>query len=162
MSEQKLNEVIRKAATDLDFRHRLIKMPRAVLMEEGFDLPADKKVVILESTDDLFYFILPPFEKGKEPDAVSLDFKIEGNTVFLSGRLDASGVEQIRETLLHWQGSLNLNLKDLTYISSAGLGLFLMVLKELKKSGHEMHLSHLQSAVRNVFVLGGFDKIFHV
>ena len=101
-------------------------------------------------------------EKPNSDRPKTVEIEIKGNTIYLSGRLDANGAEQIRDTFLNWEGSIILDLKKLNYISSAGLGLLLMTLKKQKKSSWEMQLINLKPDVRNVFVLGGFDKLFQI
>ncbi len=54
------HELIKKAATDLDFRQALLDDPVAVLEAEGWDLPASMEVRVVESTDELLYITLPP------------------------------------------------------------------------------------------------------
>jgi anti-anti-sigma factor len=156
----KLDEAIQMAATDLDFRNQLIRNPEAVLKERGFKIDPSKKVKILECTDDLFYAILPPAEKSNSNESKTVGIEIKGNTIYLSGRLDANGAEQVRDTFLNLEGPIILDLGKLDYISSAGLGLLLMTLKKQKKSSYEMQLINLKPDVRNVFVLAGFDKLF--
>ena len=162
MSKEKLQEIIKRATTDLDFRRRLIQEPREVLLDEGFSIPLEKNVTILESTDDIFYVVLPLSEKEKKAAPQAFEFTIEDDAVYLKGRLDSYTVEQVRETFLGWEKDISFDLSDLTYISSAGLSFFLKVQKQLDLSGHKMNLMNLQPAVRNVFVLGGFDKIFNI
>jgi anti-anti-sigma factor len=156
----KLDEIIQMAATELDFRNQLIRNPEAVLKERGFEIDPSKKVVILECTDDLFYAILPPVEKPNSNRPKTVEIEMKGNTIYLSGRLDANGAEQVRNTFLNWEGPIILDLGKLNYISSAGLGLLLTTLRKQKKSSWEMRLINLKPDVRNVFVLGGFDKLF--
>lgn len=162
MSKEKLQEIIQRATTDLDFRKRLIQEPREVLMDEGFSIPLGKKVAILESTDDMFYVILPLSDKEKKTEPQPFEYAIEDDVVYLKGRLDSYTVEEVRETFLGWEKDISFDLKDLTYISSAGLSFFLRIHKQLDQSGHKMSLVNIQPAVRNVFVLGGFDKIFNI
>ena len=158
----KLDEIVHRAAANLDFRNHLIRDPETVLKDKGFEIHPSKKVVILECTDDLFYAILPAVENPKSDEPKTIEMETQGDTVFLSGRLDLNGVDQIREDFLKWEGSMNLDLEKLVYISSAGLGLLLMTLKKIKKSSCEMKLLHLNPAVRNVFVLAGFDQLFQI
>jgi anti-anti-sigma factor len=101
---------------------------------------------------------------GKEKKAAPqpLEYTIEDDVIYLKGRLDSFTVEQVRKTFLGWEKDISFDLKDLSYISSAGLSLFLRIQKQLELSGHKMNLMNLQPAVRNVFVLGGFDKIFNI
>jgi anti-anti-sigma factor len=158
----KLDEIIQMATMDLDFRNQLIRNPEAVLKERGFKIDPSKTVEILECTDDLFYAILPPVEKPNSNEPITVETEIKGDTIYLSGRLDANGTEQVRSTFLKWEGPLTLDLGKLNYISSAGLGLLLMTLKKQKKSSCEMRLINIRPDVRNVFVLGGFDKLFNL
>ena len=121
-----------------------------------------KKVVILECTDDLFYAILPQAHRPSLRESETVGIKIGGETIHLSGRLDANGVEQVRETFLNWEGPMTLDLAKLDYISSAGLGLLLMILKKQKKSSYEMRLANLKPDVRNVLIITGYDKLFQL
>ena len=162
MSKEKLQKIIQRASTDLDFRKRLIQEPGQVLMDEGFSIPLGKKVTILESTDDMFYVVLPLSDKEKSAAPQPLEYVIEDDIVYLKGRLDSYTVEEVRETFLGWDKDISFDLKDLTYISSAGLSFFLRIHKQLDQSGHKMRLVNIQPAVRNVFVLGGFNKIFNI
>jgi anti-anti-sigma factor len=157
-----LQQVIRRAVTDLEFRKRLVTAPRAVLMEAGMDMPADKSVVVVESTDDTFYVILPPLRSEAKPSPHRFSFVAKGGRTLLRGRLDSTSVAEVRDELLALEGNLVLDLGGLTYISSAGLGILLMLLKKLKKKGHTVRLVNLQPPVRNVFVLTGFDSVFGV
>jgi anti-anti-sigma factor len=161
-SLSKLEEIIQMATMDFDFRNQLIRNPDTVLKEKGFEIVPSKNVVILECTDDLFYAILPAVESPKSDEPKSVGMEIKGDTVLLSGRLDLNGVDQVRDTFLTWDGSLNLDLEKLDYISSAGLGLLLMTLKKLKNASCELKLLNLKPAVRNVFVLAGFDQLFKI
>jgi anti-sigma B factor antagonist len=162
MSKEKLQKIIQRSTTDFDFRKRLIHEPRQVLRAEGFNIPPEKKVVILESTDDMFYVVLPLSEKDKKEESQPLDYKIEGDVVYLKGRLDSFTVDRVRDTFLGWEKDISFDLKDLTYISSAGLSFFLRIHKQLDQTGHKMSLLNIQPTVRNVFVLGGFDKLFNM
>jgi hypothetical protein len=47
------------------FRNALISKPIETLQKEGFQIPESKKIKILESTDNLLYVVLPPFEKNQ-------------------------------------------------------------------------------------------------
>ena len=143
MGNETLQEIVQRAAIDLDFRRRLVRNPREVLSEKGFSIPREKKVSILENTDDMIYVVIPPLQQEEKPGVVSLNFKVEGKSVSLEGTLDSYSVDMIRETLLEWEGNLTLDLKDLIYISSAGLALLLNVQKKLKESGYKLRIIHL-------------------
>lgn len=162
MNKETLVKIMKNAASDLEYRQRLLKMPRAVLMQEGFDVPVDKQLIVLENTDDLFYVVLPPVAASKKSDAHAFKIEIRGDTFHLLGRLDAEAVEQIRDKMLQWEKNIIFDLDKLHYISSAGIGLFLMLHNKVQKSGRSMKLVHMQPAVRNVFVISGFDNIMNL
>jgi anti-anti-sigma factor len=89
--------------------------------------------------------------------------KILGNgEIAFSGRLDAAQVETAENALRGVKSSQTLDLKDLDYISSAGLGVLLLHQKRLKNSGHGLRLINLNKHVKDVFVLTGFDQIFEI
>jgi hypothetical protein len=53
-------EVIRRAATDADFRHRLLADPRATLEATyAMELPHGIELQVLEETPSKFYLVLP-------------------------------------------------------------------------------------------------------
>ncbi len=161
--EDLLRQVVHRSVTDRAFRCHLVEAPCDVLMARGFTIPLDKKVVILENSDDLFYVILPLFKHEKAVDVTDFHFAIDGKTVTIKGRLDSFNVSRIREKLLNWTGKdMDVELRDVTFISSAGLALFLAVRKQLLKSGGVIRILNLRPAVRNVFILGGFEEVFRV
>jgi anti-anti-sigma factor len=72
----------------------------------------------------------------------------------LHGSLDGAGVEklspQVSKALDEGQKLLIFDLAKLTYVSSAGLGVFLMAYRRLKGTGH-IRFAALQDLVRQVF-----------
>lgn len=55
-----------------------------------------------------------------------------------------------------------LDLQDLTYISSAGLRVVLLIAKDLQRQGAKMAACALTDPVKEVFVISGFDKIIPI
>ena len=158
--EKKLKAVVRRAVTDREFRRRLVEDPRAVLGSHGFRIPRDMRIVVLECTDDLIYAVLPPPEGGEARATAPFGFRVEGDVIFLEGRLDSAAAAVMRETLLSWEGDLTLDLGGLDYIGSAGLALLLAGWKRLRRTGRSLTLRHVRPEVRNVFALAGFDAEF--
>ena len=91
-------------------------------------------------------------------DAKILD---TGEILFV-GRLDASQVDVAEKILEEVTTSRTINLKELEYISSAGLGILLAHQKRLKGTGHAMQLINLNKHVKDIFILTGFDHIFEI
>jgi len=86
--------------------------------------------------------------------------------VRLKGRLDATNAPDLEKELgpiiEKADKNLLINMKDLDYISSAGLRTLLMAAKLMKKKGGTLILCSLQDAVREVFNIAGFTELFPI
>jgi anti-sigma B factor antagonist len=82
--------------------------------------------------------------------------------VRLQGRLDATQVEAARAALAEIDTSCTVNFEALEYISSAGLGILLSAQKRLSQSGHSLKLTNLNSHLREIFRIAGFDRVFTI
>lgn len=51
---------------------------------------------------------------------------------------------------------------ELTYISSAGLGVFMSFIEEVRESGGDIRIGGLIAKVRQVFDILGFNEIFRI
>jgi anti-sigma B factor antagonist len=86
--------------------------------------------------------------------------------VSLKGRLDAASSQEAEQRMggLIDAGnrSILVNLGDLDYISSSGLRVLLASLKRLKKTGGDLRIACPKPAVRDVFTMAGFHRIFAI
>ncbi|HEX9614350.1 MAG TPA: STAS domain-containing protein [Bacteroidota bacterium] len=82
--------------------------------------------------------------------------------VLLSGRFDAAQTDKAAELLNAVTGSVNVDFKDLQYISSAGLGVLLAAQKRLSLTGNRLKLINMSSHIRDVFHYARFDMIFEI
>ena len=57
---------------------------------------------------------------------------------------------------------MKINLTNLDYIDSTGLGVMIGVLKKLKISHKEIYIINPKSNVKKIFTITGLDKIFKV
>ncbi|MDU4936528.1 MAG: STAS domain-containing protein [Peptostreptococcaceae bacterium] len=84
----------------------------------------------------------------------------------LGGELDVSTSDKLKEYLhkLADQEMLDMkiNLENLEYIDSTGLGVMIGVLKKLKVGNKEIYIINPRSNVRKIFNITGLDKIFKV
>jgi anti-anti-sigma factor len=84
----------------------------------------------------------------------------------MSGRLDsltaAEAQGALEELVAAGQRSLVVDLVELTYVSSAGLRVFLVVQKLLRKVGGRVIIFQAPEAVRQIFELSGFLKFFEL
>jgi anti-sigma B factor antagonist len=85
-----------------------------------------------------------------------------GGRVKLAGRLDAAQADKAKEALDTVRESATLDLTDLDYVSSAGLGVLVQTFKRLRDSGHAFRLTNLKPRIRSVFVYAGLDKVLQL
>ena len=82
------------------------------------------------------------------------------------GRVDSVNSASFREALvsevLTDERALLLDLCDLSYMSSAGLSVLLVLVKRFRGSGKAMGMCGLPAAIAAVVTLSGFDKIIPV
>lgn len=58
--QKRYTHIVGKAWADEEFKRRLIADPKAVLREEGIEIPDDVEVRVVENTEKVFYLSLPP------------------------------------------------------------------------------------------------------
>jgi anti-sigma B factor antagonist len=86
--------------------------------------------------------------------------------VDLNGNLDTNTAPETETHLSSLMqedaAKILINLKNLEYISSAGLRVFLATAKQLKSSGGELRLCNLNETVQEIFDMSGFSTILSV
>ena len=83
-------------------------------------------------------------------------------TISLNGRLDASQVDSARAVFDQVTESCRVDFAELSYISSAGLGLLFGTQKRLVDGGGGLTLINLSPHIREIFQIAGFDNIFEI
>lgn len=92
-----------------------------------------------------------------------LELHIEDEqTVFMSGRFDASQVETAKEVLSQLKGSCILDLAGVEYISSAGLGVLLALRQRLDLVGGTVTIRNMNKLVGDVFRYSRLDVLFTI
>ena len=96
---------------------------------------------------------------------MTINKKDEGNRlqITLEGRLDTTTAPQMEElvrTELSGKKEVVLDLKDLVYISSAGLRIFLQGHKQMMKQGGSFVLMNVTEEVKEILEVTGFIDIF--
>jgi len=86
----------------------------------------------------------------------------DDGVISLQGRFDASQVEAARTVFNTIAESCTLDFGELTYISSAGLGLLFATQKRLVDTGSALRLINLNPHIREIFQIAGFDNIFEI
>jgi len=99
---------------------------------------------------------------------MAIETRQDGNAavVVLSGRLDGVTSPQygakLRELLEGGAARVVLDLAELTYISSAGVGEFVHSARLLKEAGGRFCLANVQTRVRSVFDMCGLGGVFEI
>ena len=88
-----------------------------------------------------------------------IDFNERGD-VAVAGRLDAASAPRAQEFLNGITGNCVLDLANLEYISSAGLGVLLSTHKRLMSEGSGLELTNVNPHIGDIFRYSGFDKLF--
>jgi anti-sigma B factor antagonist len=88
------------------------------------------------------------------------------SVLHLSGFLDAHTVpkfeEALQDLIKEKKYNITVNMQYLDYISSAGLGVFMGFIEEIRDNGGDIKLSNLSQKVYKVFDLLGFPTLFEI
>ena len=93
-----------------------------------------------------------------------IDTKNDFWEVSLAGELDVSTADELKKSLHKLVDEKNidmkLNLENLDYIDSTGLGFMIGILKRLKIENKEVYIEKPKNNVRRIFNITGLDKVF--
>jgi anti-sigma B factor antagonist len=88
------------------------------------------------------------------------------NVLDLKGYLDAHTAPELekafQDLLEGKKYNIVVNCRDLTYISSAGLGVFMAYIEDVRKNNGDIKLSNMSPKVYNVFDLLGFPLLYDI
>ncbi len=87
---------------------------------------------------------------------------IDDGTIRMRGRFDASQVAAATPVFDGVRDSCAVDLSELSYISSAGLGLLFATQRRLVDSGGGLRLTNLSPHILEIFKIAGFDRIFEI
>jgi anti-sigma B factor antagonist len=90
-----------------------------------------------------------------------IGFAEDGN-VRVSGRLDAAQAPGAQAFLDKVSGACVIDMAELEYISSAGLGVLLRTHKRLMAAKQGVRLINVSTQIRDIFRYSGFDKLFTI
>jgi anti-sigma B factor antagonist len=86
----------------------------------------------------------------------------EAGDVLMSGRLDAAQCDKALKFLDGVAEPRVVDLSELEYISSAGLGVLLKTQKRAMAAGKGLRLVNVNRHIHDIFRYAGFDRIFEV
>lgn len=86
--------------------------------------------------------------------------------VYLNGFLDAHTASTLENTFSNLVDNnkfkIVVNFKDLSYISSAGLGVFMAFIEKVRENGGDIKLTTMTEKVFNIFDLLGFPLLYEI
>lgn len=99
--------------------------------------------------------------------AFNMDYKEEENlNVFLSGDLDINSVETFKDDILEKNENIDkdviIDLKDLEYIDSTGIGAIMTVYNDVKKKNRSLTVKNANRNIAKLFKITELDKIFNM
>ncbi len=84
----------------------------------------------------------------------------------LKGYLDAHTAPKLEEALQKLletrRFNIVVNCRDLSYISSAGLGVFMAFIEDVRKNAGDIKLTNMSPRVYNIFDLLGFPLLYEI
>ena len=88
------------------------------------------------------------------------------STLYIKGYLDAHTAPQLEQALQKLldekQVRIIVNFSDLTYISSAGLGVFMGFIEDIRNLNGDIKLSNMSPKIYRVFDLLGFPTLYEI
>ncbi|WP_066370616.1 anti-sigma factor antagonist [Neobacillus fumarioli] len=86
--------------------------------------------------------------------------------VQIAGEIDAYTAPKLKEELLPLAEGKNISLtvclKDVSYMDSTGLGVFIGLFKQLKQNDGELKLINLSDRLVRLFQITGINNIIHI
>lgn len=89
----------------------------------------------------------------------------EEGELILSGRLETTNADEAEELFLKMADrfkSITLNMRDLKYISSAGLRVLKKLYMKVRGNGGELSVTNVSEYVNEVFEMTGFAGILNI
>jgi anti-sigma B factor antagonist len=99
---------------------------------------------------------------------VQIDITVENeiSSLLINGDVDASSSIQLddalKKTIADGAVKIIIGCENLNYISSAGLGVFMSYIEDIKTKGIRMALYGLNDKVMNVFEILGLDQLLNI
>ncbi len=99
------------------------------------------------------------------PFSVTTDSEGDFAVIHLEGAVDAHTAPQFEEAVQKviddGNNKIVVDCENLSYISSAGLGVFMGFVEELREAGGDIKICGLTEKVKQPFEILGFETLFH-
>jgi anti-anti-sigma factor len=107
-------------------------------------------------------------QRGREMNELEITLQHLESAVVLhaAGRVDSNTAPQLQEPLLRAAeaptGAVELDLAEVSYMSSAGLRVLLQAAKALQKRGERLRLTNVPLPIYNILNLAGFTSFIDI
>ena len=91
-----------------------------------------------------------------------VEYNRDINTLFLKGNFDTSKAEEVKAVLEKVEDTINIDMSNLEFICSAGIGIMVMTYRTLKEKGKDIYLINLNEHIKKVFKVSLLDKVFNI
>ena len=133
-------------------------------------LPEEKQQAVRRILEGMYYYVMTP-SKTKSSSVSNLpgskftaQSSVSGGTLrfYISGRLDTISAPKLLDMFRERQKdnkfqAVEINMRDLDYVSSAGLRVLLIMFKEIPSGGFKM--LNIKPAVQEILQTTGFDSL---
>lgn len=92
----------------------------------------------------------------------SISYNKGTNNIKISGEFDTSKKDEAKEILANLTDSVTIDLSELEFISSAGIGILVMAYQNLKKQNKNFTLINLKPHIKKVFEVSLLDTVFNI
>ncbi|HLR03498.1 MAG TPA: STAS domain-containing protein [Virgibacillus sp.] len=98
--------------------------------------------------------------------SIKVDSDNEVTYIYLAGEVDAYTAPKLKEAVLPKTEIENhvvkVDLGEVNYMDSTGLGVFISALKSTKENNSHLKLVHLQDRVARLFRITGLDEVIDI
>jgi anti-sigma B factor antagonist len=92
----------------------------------------------------------------------NIKYDLDSQKVSMSGQFEASKVKECKDILDNINETFTIDMSELDFICSAGIGILVLTYSRLKDSGNKMVLTNLNSNISTVFKISLLDTVFDI
>jgi anti-sigma B factor antagonist len=91
-----------------------------------------------------------------------IDYQKNFQIVRIFGSFDASKTKEVEDILGKINETFSIDMSELNFICSAGIGVLVMTYKRLKERGEKVYLTNLNDYIKKVFEASRLDTVFDI
>lgn len=91
-----------------------------------------------------------------------INYNDETRIITMQGTFEASQAEECQDVFDQVKDSVTVDMSNLEFICSAGIGILVMTYNRLNEIGEKIHLKNLNDHIKKVFELSLLDTIFEI